>query len=70
VLLQKTDVTTSRRRFMFDMTVLTSAVTREHYTSWLNASLLTTKRLSPRFSTGCVSVPSYRTCSADTFVTY
>jgi hypothetical protein len=28
------------QRYLYHMTVLTSAVTREHYTSWLNASLL------------------------------
>jgi hypothetical protein len=28
------------QRYLYHMTVLTSAVTREHYTRWLNASLL------------------------------
>jgi hypothetical protein len=28
------------QRYLYHMTVLTSAVTREHYTSWLNAGLL------------------------------
>lgn len=28
------------QRYLYHVTVLTSAVTREHYTSWLNASLL------------------------------
>ena len=28
------------QRYLYHMTVLTSAVTREHYTGWLNASLL------------------------------
>jgi hypothetical protein len=28
------------QRYLFHMTVLTSAVTREHNTSWLNAGLL------------------------------
>jgi hypothetical protein len=28
------------QRYLYHMTMLTSAVTREHYTSWLNASLL------------------------------
>ena len=28
------------QRYLYHMTVLTSAVTREHYTSWLNATLL------------------------------
>ncbi len=28
------------QRYVYHMTVLTSAVTREHYTRWLNASLL------------------------------
>jgi hypothetical protein len=34
------DLTDSVQRYLYHMTVLTSAVTREHYTSWLNASLL------------------------------
>jgi hypothetical protein len=28
------------QRYLFHMTVLTAAVTREHYTRWLNADLL------------------------------
>jgi hypothetical protein len=28
------------QRYLYHMTVLTSAVTREHYTNWLNAGLL------------------------------
>jgi hypothetical protein len=34
------DLTDPAQRYLYHMTVLTSAVTREHYTSWLNASLL------------------------------
>jgi hypothetical protein len=28
------------QRYLYHMTVLTSSVTREHYTNWLNAGLL------------------------------
>ena len=34
------DLADPGQRYLCHMTVLTSAVTREHYTSWLNASLL------------------------------
>jgi hypothetical protein len=34
------DLTDSMQRYLYHMTVLTAAVTREHYTSWLNADLL------------------------------
>lgn len=34
------DLADPMQRYLYHMTVLTSAVTREHYTSWLNASLL------------------------------
>jgi hypothetical protein len=34
------DLADPAQRYLYHMTVLTSAVTREHYTSWLNASLL------------------------------
>ena len=34
------DLADPGQRYLYHMTVLTSAVTREHYTSWLNAGLL------------------------------
>jgi hypothetical protein len=34
------DLADPGQRYLYHMTVLTSAVTREHYTRWLNASLL------------------------------
>ena len=34
------DLANPEQRYLYHMTVLTSAVTREHYTSWLNAGLL------------------------------
>lgn len=34
------DLTDPGQRYLYHMTVLTSAVTPEHYTSWLNAGLL------------------------------
>ena len=38
------DLADSGERYLYQMTVLTSAVTREHYTSWLNAGLLRSDR--------------------------
>ena len=34
------DLADAGQRYLYHMTVLTSAVTREHYTRWLNAGLL------------------------------
>jgi hypothetical protein len=34
------DLADPGQRYLYHMTVLTSAVTREHYTGWLNAGLL------------------------------
>jgi hypothetical protein len=34
------DLANPVQRYMYHMTVLTSGVTREHYTSWLNVDLL------------------------------
>ena len=34
------DLADPGQRYLYHMTVLTSAVTREHYSKWLNASLL------------------------------
>lgn len=34
------DLGDAQQRYLYEMTVLTSAVTREHYTRWLNAELL------------------------------
>jgi len=34
------DLSDPVQRYLYHMTVLTSAVTREHYTNWLNAGLL------------------------------
>jgi len=34
------DLADPGQRYLYHMTVLTSAVTREHYTDWLNAGLL------------------------------
>lgn len=34
------DLSDPMQRYLYHMTVLTAAVTREHYTHWLNASLL------------------------------
>jgi hypothetical protein len=36
------DLADPSQRYLYHMTVLTAAVTREHYTRWLNAALLTT----------------------------
>jgi hypothetical protein len=34
------DLGDAQQRYLYQMTVLTAAVTREHYTRWLNADLL------------------------------
>lgn len=34
------DLGNAHQRYLYQMTVLTAAVTREHYTRWLNADLL------------------------------
>jgi hypothetical protein len=34
------DLADPAQRYLYHMTVLTAAVTREHYTGWLNAELL------------------------------
>lgn len=34
------DLSDSMDRYLYEMTILTAAITRDHYTSWLNAGLL------------------------------